>query len=263
MRNRDSRNKKQAQALEGYAAEKGIRLFVEELDVTRKKSVAKAVETIVGKEKRLDVVVSNAGIWGPGVLESFTMKQWRQVFDVNFFGSVRVMREVLPVMREQGHGLVLQLSSLQGRFILPYSGPYVASKWAIEAATEQFRYELASFGVEFTLLEPYDFMTEMKDKAINYVAADASRDKDYGSTVDFIKQFYLVPNQERANDPVFVIDAIQQIIDMPTGTRPVRVTVKNPLQQIETMNSLQVEMQTELFGWMNLQHMLKPAVKKT
>jgi NAD(P)-dependent dehydrogenase (short-subunit alcohol dehydrogenase family) len=261
MRHSDGKNKKSADGLHAYASSNGYALHTIDMDVTNKNSVNRAIETIIAQAGHIDVLINNAGIWGPGVLEAYTIEQWQQVFDVNVLGSIRCTRAVLPYFRKQKGGLVIQISSLQARFILPYSGPYVASKWAIDAATEQFRYELASFGIEFTIVQPYDFLTEMKEKAHNYVAADGEREKEYGPTVEFIKQNYLVPDLQRANDPAELVNALVTIIDMPLGSRPVRVTVKNPLGQIEKINALQAEMQTELFGWMNMQSMLSPAVK--
>lgn len=263
MRHISGKNKKYADELSKYASSNGLAIHVIDMDVSDESSVDTAIETIIAQAGNIDVLINNAGIWGPGVLEAYTIAQWQQVFDVNVLGSIRCIRAVLPHFRNQSSGLVIQISSLQARFILPYSGPYVASKWAIDAATEQFRYELASFGIEFTSVQPYDFLTEMKEKAVNYVAADGEREKEYGPTVEFIKQNYLVPDLQRANDPAELVNALVTIIDMPLGSRPVRVTVKNPLGQIEKINALQAEMQTELFGWMNMQAMLSPTMKNS
>jgi NAD(P)-dependent dehydrogenase (short-subunit alcohol dehydrogenase family) len=216
------------------------------------------MEEIVAAAGRIDVLVSNAGIWGPGVLEAYTLDQWRDLFEVNVFGSVRAVRAVAPYMRRQGSGLIVQISSLQGRFILPYSGPYVASKWAVEGALETFRYELAPFGIEVVVVEPFDFMTEMKEKAVHHQPADQDREAAYGQTVDLIRQMYLVPDPTRSGDPRQVVDAIRAVVESPSGTRPPRVTVSNPLVQIEQMNALSEEMHRALLPQIGLGHLLAP-----
>jgi NAD(P)-dependent dehydrogenase (short-subunit alcohol dehydrogenase family) len=256
MRETDGRNAPHAEALRQRSQSQGWDLRVVEMDVTNDASVNQAISTVISQVGRIDALINNAGIWGPGVLEAFTIPQWRQVFDVNVFGAVRAARAVLPVMRGQAHGFILQVSSLQGRFILPYSGPYVASKWAAEGMAETLRYEVAPLGVEVCVLEPYDFMTEMKDKAPGYAAHDASVSSAYGDADAFIQGAYLVPDPTRAGDPAEVVDAMVALIEMPSGTRPARTTVRNPMPQIEQINALTSEMHHALYPMIGLGHLL-------
>jgi NAD(P)-dependent dehydrogenase (short-subunit alcohol dehydrogenase family) len=259
MREASGRNASHAQALRDHATGAKGSIEVVELDVTSDASVQAAVDGIAAEAGRIDVLVSNAGIWGPGVLEAYTLEQWREMFEVNVFGSVRAVRAAAPHMRAQRSGLIIQISSLQGRFILPYSGPYVASKWAVEGALETFRYELAPHGVEVVIVEPYDFMTEMKAKARDHQPADHEREAAYGATVDMIRQMYLVPDPTRAGDPQLVVDAIQGVIDAPRGQRPGRITVSNPIPQIEAINTLTDEMHAALYPYIGMQGLLKVA----
>jgi NAD(P)-dependent dehydrogenase (short-subunit alcohol dehydrogenase family) len=249
-------NRPHAEALRARASGDGLMLRVLDLDVTDEASVDAAVTRVVNEAGRIDALVNNAGVWGPGVLEAFTLDQWRQVFDVNVFGGVRVLRAALPHLRRQGHGLVLQISSLQGRFILPYSGPYVASKHAAEGMAETFRYEVAPYGVEVCVVEPYDYLTEMKDKAPGYAAADTDRAAAYGGAQQFIQQAYLTPDAQRSRDPEEVVEAIVRLVETPPGRRPLRTTVGNPLPQIEQINALADEMHRTLYPMIGLGHLL-------
>lgn len=258
MRNTTSTNANKKITLEQLASKNNWHLHVVDLDVTDENSVQQAIQQIIAKHQKIDVLINNAGIWGPGVLEAFSINQWKEVFDVNVFGSIRVLKAVLPFMRNEKSGLIVQISSLQGRFILPYSGPYVASKHAVEGALETFSYELNPFGIDTVIIEPYDFLTEMKDKAINYVAQETNIQIQYGNADAFIKNAYLVADPNRAGNPEEVVDAIQLVINQPSAERKLRVTVKNPLPQIEQINQLAREMHQGLFPYVGLQHLLKP-----
>jgi NAD(P)-dependent dehydrogenase (short-subunit alcohol dehydrogenase family) len=123
MRQVNGKNAPFAEELRDFATANHCKLESIELDVTDEASVNGAVAQIVAQAGKIDVLVNNAGIWGPGVLEAFSMDDWKEIFEVNLLGSVRAARAVLPYMRGAGSGLIVQISSLQGRFILPYSGP--------------------------------------------------------------------------------------------------------------------------------------------
>ena len=123
-------------------------MFVLELDVTSDDSVKIAVAKAIELGGPLDVVVNNAGIGCGGLAEAFTAEQWQQVFDINVFGVQRVSRAVLPSMRERGTGLLINVSSIMGRVVLPFAAPYTATKFALEGMTEAYRYELSGTGVD-------------------------------------------------------------------------------------------------------------------
>lgn len=130
-----------------------------QVDVADEASVRQAVEHIVTQEGRLDVVVNNAGYGIAGAVEETTPEEAMRQLDVNLLGVLRVCRAALPVMRRQGSGLILNVSSLGGRVGLPFQGWYSASKFALEGLTEALRMEVAPFGVRVALLEPGDFRT--------------------------------------------------------------------------------------------------------
>lgn len=256
MRHSKTANKKFAEDLTDWAKEGSYNLKVIDLDVTSDALVYHAISKVVEAEGGIDVVVNSAGVWGPGVLEAFTTEQWKELFEVNVFGSVRVTKAVLPFMREQGDDLIIQISSLQGRFILPYSGPYVASKFAIEGAMETFRYEVAPFGVDVVIIEPGDFMTEIKGKAVNYAAFLDNVTDQYAGVGEFINNAYLTPDANRSGNPQLVVDAINKLVDTPKGERPIRTTVGNFLDPIEQINKVSEEMHQQLFPYIGLGDLL-------
>jgi NAD(P)-dependent dehydrogenase (short-subunit alcohol dehydrogenase family) len=129
------------------------------LDVTSDESVAAAIGVVLASEGRIDVVVNNAGFGVAGAVEWTTMDEAHAQFETNFFGTMRVCRAVLPVMRQQGSGRILNISSIAGQIGIPFQALYSASKFAIEGLTEALRMEVAAFGIQVVLIEPGDFRT--------------------------------------------------------------------------------------------------------
>ncbi len=129
------------------------------LDVTSDESVAAAIRLILDREGRLDVVVNNAGFGIAGAVEETTVDAARAQLDTNFFGTVRVCRAALPVMRRQGGGCIVNVSSIAGQVGIPFQAHYSASKFAVEGFTEALRMEAAPFGIRVALVEPGDFRT--------------------------------------------------------------------------------------------------------
>lgn len=141
-------------ALAEAAGKEGLLLEVLELDVDSDGSVRGAVSDAVGRAGRLDVVVNNAGYGQLGCAEDVSVDEFKRQFETNFFGVVRMVHAVAPVMRRQGSGLIVNISSVAGRIGLPGSSAYISSKFAMEGLGECLRYELGRFGVRTTLVEP-------------------------------------------------------------------------------------------------------------
>jgi NAD(P)-dependent dehydrogenase (short-subunit alcohol dehydrogenase family) len=140
---------------------RGVELI--QMDVDDDQSVARGVRTVVEKAGRLDAVINNAG-WGlMGAVEDTSIEEARAQLETNFFGVLRVCREVLPVMRRQGGGHVINISSLGGIVGLPFSGMYSASKFALEGLSESLRLETWRFGIRVVLIEPGDFRTNFTE----------------------------------------------------------------------------------------------------
>jgi len=156
MRDMDGRNREVAKELQA----KGIETL--ELDVTNNASVDAAVKTLFAKtDGRLDVLVNNAGIASGGLAESFTPEQVREMFEVNVFGVQRMIRAVVPQMQANKSGLIVNVGSILGRLTLPFYGLYGASKHALEALTEGYRYELSQLGIDVVLVQPGPFPTNL------------------------------------------------------------------------------------------------------
>jgi NAD(P)-dependent dehydrogenase (short-subunit alcohol dehydrogenase family) len=130
------------------------------LDVDRDDSVA-ALRAEIGP---VDVLVNNAGIDQHGPVESYPQDRARQLFETNFWGSFRMVQAFAPAMREQGSGVIVNLSSVQGVVGTPLGGLYAATKHAVEALSESLHYELGHFGVRVVIVEPGYFATEMPNK---------------------------------------------------------------------------------------------------
>jgi NAD(P)-dependent dehydrogenase (short-subunit alcohol dehydrogenase family) len=129
------------------------------LDVTQDESVAACIAEVIRAAGRIDAVINNAGIGIAGAIEDTTPEEAQSQFNTNFFGLHRVCRAVLPHLRAQRAGTIINMSSLAGRISLPFQGFYSATKFAIEAYTEALRMEVRPFGIHVSMIEPGDFAT--------------------------------------------------------------------------------------------------------
>lgn len=135
------------------------------LDVTQSDSVTNAVAETLKQFGRIDVLVNNAGYAIRGVLEETPLEQARQVFDVNVFGVLRMIQAVVPHMREQKAGRIINISSIAGKLSMPVNGIYSASKFALEALSDALRIELAPFGIQVVVVEPGAIKTQFDETA--------------------------------------------------------------------------------------------------
>jgi short-subunit dehydrogenase len=136
------------------AKNENLTLRVIELDVNNDESITNAIETIINERKRIDVLVNNAGYALGGALEETSMNEIKAQFETNFFGAVRAMKVVLPVMRKQRTGKIVNITSMGGRISIPLSSPYHGSKFALEGLSESIQYELELLGIKIILIEP-------------------------------------------------------------------------------------------------------------
>jgi len=202
-----------------------------ELDVTSDASVEAAVANLLAMSGgKLDVVINNAGIAAAGVSESFTPEQIREMFEVNVFGVQRLLRATLPTLRGQASGLVLNVGSVLGRVTFPFFGLYGASKFAVEALTDSYRYELSQLGVDVVLVEPSAYPTNMY--AAVQQPADAQRGAAYGEIGaipgKMFETFMGMFAAADAPNPHDVAEAIAKLVATPNGSRPDRVVVGQP-----------------------------------
>jgi NAD(P)-dependent dehydrogenase (short-subunit alcohol dehydrogenase family) len=146
--------------LDDLVGEYGDAVLPLALDVTDREAAFAAVGTAVERFGRLDVVVNNAGYGLFGAVEEITPEQLQRQLDVNLFGVLHVTQAVLPVLREQGSGHIVQISTIGGVAAFPNLGGYHASKWALEGLTESLAQEVAGLGISVTLVEPGGFATD-------------------------------------------------------------------------------------------------------
>lgn len=220
MRDIDGKNREAASELTKLGAN------VVELDVTNDASVTAAVEEALSFGN-IDVVVNNAGIGVLGVQEAFSADEFQKLFEINVFGVHRVMRAFIPHFRERQQGCFVNVSSLLGRMTIPYYGPYNASKWALEALSENYRTELSQFGIEVCILEPGGFPTTFMDRLIK--PKDTSRDKSYEAIEPgpqlFFDNFEQALKANPSQDPQDVADALVSLVSKKRGEKEFRTVV--------------------------------------
>jgi NAD(P)-dependent dehydrogenase (short-subunit alcohol dehydrogenase family) len=136
------------------AKNENLQLQVIQLDVNNDKSVTDAINRLAKEKDRIDVVVNNAGYDLMGALEETSMGEIKGQFETNFFGAVRVMQAVIPTMRKQGGGIIVNVTSLGGRISFPLNSSYHATKFALEGLSESIRYELEPLGIKIIVIEP-------------------------------------------------------------------------------------------------------------
>ena len=220
---RDINNRNQQNAAELMA--KGA--IVIEMDVTSDTSVDTAIQSALSQADEIDVVVNNAGVGVSGRQESFTIKDFQRVFDINVFGVQRVLRAVIPHFRKKRSGSIVNISSILGRMVLPYFGPYNASKYALEALTENYRIELSQFGIDVSMIEPGGFMTHFLGNLI--APSDPTREKFYEDIHPTPEEMGQAFTETFANNPdqnpQDVADALLKLIQTEPAKRPLRTVV--------------------------------------
>jgi len=227
MRGVEGKNAGAAKRLRQWAAKNDRSVDVVELDVTSDASVAAAAHTVLEKSGRIDAVVNNAGVVAMGICESHSPEDFHRIFDVNVHGVLRVTNAFLPAMREQKDGLVVTISSIMGRIVLPFAGAYTASKWAVEGLMETYRYELAPLGIDTVVIEPGAFPTEIGNNGMPVSKPELAA--EYGPVGDALNAWFAgfedMFSGDNPPDPQEVADAVCAAVDAPRGSRTFRVVV--------------------------------------
>ena len=186
----------------------GDRILALKLDVTDRAAVFDAVETAHRRFGRLDVVVNNAGYGQFGLIEEITEDEARAQFETNVFGALWVTQAALPILREQGSGHILQVSSIGGISAFPNIGIYNASKWALEAFSQSLAQEVAGFGVKVTLIEPGGYSTDWGGASAKHAAPLAAYDEFREQAAEARKARIGTPG-----DPVATREAVLKVVD--------------------------------------------------
>ncbi len=221
MRNVDSKNLKPAAELKEFAKTNNYKMEVLEMDVTSDESVKNAS----AKLPTIDVLINNAGLGYGGATEAFAPDAVLAQLDLNIVGNIRVAQAVLPGMRAQKSGLIIQLSSVAGRGAFPAFGVYNASKWGVEGLSEAMRYELAPFGIDVAIVEPGPFETKFFG---NLVQAE---NEEVAQAYQHVKEFAdgfaqnvmnLFADENAPTDPMIIVRIFEDLINAEPGTRPLR-----------------------------------------
>jgi short-subunit dehydrogenase len=177
------------------------------LDVRADDAVAACVNAVLSRAGRLDVLINNAGYELAGASEELSLEEAQAQFETNFFGVVRMVKAVLPFMRQQTHGPIINVSSLAGLTAIPFLGLYSASKFALEGYTEALRHEVKPFNVQVSLIEPAFLKTSMMNN--RQVAAERMREYDLWRqrVLNAIRAY-----EEKAPGPELVAETVLEII---------------------------------------------------
>ena len=182
------------------------------LDVRNKESITQAIDTILQKSGRIDVVINNAGVGITGPIEEIPTEEIKNNFETNLFGPIEVMKAALPAMRSQKSGLIINITSIAGYMGLPYRGIYSASKGALELITEALRMEVKSFGIHITNVAPGDFATNIAAGRFHAPLIKGSAyEIPYGTTLSMMND-----HVDNGSNPDEMAEVIYKIIQIPS-----------------------------------------------
>ncbi|HEY0244028.1 MAG TPA: oxidoreductase [Mucilaginibacter sp.] len=187
----------------------GVRVL--EMDVTDDASMVKGIEAIIRAEGRIDVLVNNAGFGSYGAIEDVSISDAKYQLDVNVFGAARLAQLVLPHMRKQHFGRIINISSIGGKLALPLGGWYHASKFALEALSDSLRMEVEQFGIDVVVIEPGGVKSEWAGIAADNLLK-VSKNTVYGNLT---KQFgdALKKTEEKNAEPKVITNLIRKAIE--------------------------------------------------
>lgn len=185
------------------------------LDVTQPDSINDAVAHTLQQFGRIDVLVNNAGYALRGALEEVSVEQVQQMFDVNVFGVLRLIRSIAPHMRKQGSGRIINISSIAGKLSTPANGAYSATKFALEALSDALRLELAPFGIQVVVIEPGAIKTHFDDTALAHTQDILSNSTSPYQPLYHKSDQFAASMRQQEHGPQVVSQVIQQAIEAP------------------------------------------------
>ena len=263
MRETTGRNAPQVKAVEQYVAEHGVDLRAIELDVSSQKSCDAAIQEIISKHGRLDVLIHNAGHMVFGPAEAFTPEQFAELYDVNVLSTQRVNRAALPQLRKQKKGLVIWVSSSSSAGgTPPYLAPYFAAKAGMDALAVVYARELTRWGIETSIIVPGAFTGGTNHFAHAGSPADKARAAEYeagpyaGFADQVLKGFTSIVPPDA--DVSAVADAIVKVVDTPFGKRPFRAHIDPTQDGAEVVNMVSDRVRAELLRRIGLDDLLVP-----
>lgn len=250
MRDRNGSNKGVADELEQIGLQEEISLYAVSLDITRSEQILSAVEHIVETEGRLDVVVNNAGIFMYTPVELVTEGMWNYQMRTNVFGPMELVSTVMPQMRKQGSGLIVQVSSRVGQVVIPGISLYCSSKAALECATEAAHYEATRQGIDFAIIQPTAYGTSINPNARkifrDFTLPELEKHRPQGTAYfsEFLQQLDRDFEGIPVRDPREVAELSLQIAETPRENRVLRYPIgdqweADPLREINAFRSRQ------------------------
>ncbi len=197
------------------------------LDVQDETSVKRGIDEVISKTGRIDVLVNNAGVGIMGSVEDCQDLETQEIFDINVFGVLRTTRHVLPYMRNQKNGLIINISSVAGHMGLPYRGVYSATKAAVHRLSEALRIEVAPFGIKACVIDPGDFATNISEN--RRVVSAVANNSVYSSETLRIEKMI---NEEivHSSNPNLIGELVFNIIN--TKKPNVYYPIGKPLQKL-------------------------------
>ncbi|MCT7357840.1 SDR family oxidoreductase [Thalassolituus pacificus] len=223
MRGPEGKNSAVKAELEAYSDS----IHVVDMDVTNDESVKNAIASVLAKAGKIDVLLNNAGVMYLGITEAFSIAQAREQMETNYYGAMRTIQAVLPVMRDAKSGLIINTSSMVGQISAPYFSTYAATKHALEGYLQGLRYEVAPFGIDVAIVQPGPFPTGLSASGQQPSRTDIL--DSYGEWANIpaamFEEFGKFMQSDQAPNPQMVVDAYLDLADMPAGKRPTRTPV--------------------------------------
>ncbi len=263
MRGVASRAADRAATARRFALTHGVALLPLELDVLSGAGCRAAVDQVLSERGRLDVVVNNAGMLMSGVAEAFTPEQFLTILDTNAVSWLRTARAVLPVMRRQGAGTLVYVSSTTTHIVEPFMATYIASKSAGEAFAESIGFEVAPFGIDTVIVVPGAFTHGTEHFAHTPGPADPAVTAQYGDIAAVVAEIPQrleaidVAHQGHTADVGSVGDVLVEVLGQPRGSRPRRVFVDAQRKGADDIDAVRTQRQRTFFTALGINHLLE------
>ncbi|NND95516.1 MAG: SDR family oxidoreductase [Flavobacteriales bacterium] len=217
-----------------------------QMDVTDSNSVKQGIDFILSQTSRIDILVNNAGIGMVGSVEDSMPEEMKMQFETNYYGPLRTIQAVLPIMREQGEGYIINISSLASLFGLPYRAVYCAAKSALNSLTETLTMEVKQFGVKVVVLCPGDYKTGIKSSRIHAAKAESSvYAQEFKKVLDIVNE-----EVDESGDPIEVAKSLWKVINK-KNPKPYYIAA-SPFQKFVV--HLRYWLPTKAFQWLMMRN---------